>query len=171
MKRAVAASIVVMVMLVAVGFFVAQAEAETVKGKTIAYYTKTDIVPVPDVENHFSGWAEKRGVSIFENGETAAYYCMFTIDMIRGQGGSFKGYGILSYADGSTQVIKFEGTTTAEKLSSYKGTTEYNKGTGQFEGIKGTGTFTGKYITPNTKDETKGDAIEEWTANYTLPKK
>jgi hypothetical protein len=171
MKRAVAASIVVVVLLVAAGFFVARAEAETWKGKDIEYVTKLEMVPVPDVENHFSGWCERRGVSILENGETAAWYDMFTIDMIRGQGGSFKGYGIYSYADGSTQVSKFEGTSTAEKLSSIKGTGEYIKGTGRFEGIKGTYSFTGKYITPYTKDETKGDLIVEWTGNYTLPKK
>lgn len=171
MKRAIAASIVALVLLVAVGFFVARAEAETVKQKYFSYITKMDMVPIPDVENHFSLWVERRGVGIDENGETAAYHATLTTDIISGQGGSFRGYDSASYADGSTQVSKFEGTVTGEKLPSFKGTWEYIKGTGRFEGIKGTGSFAGKYITPYTKDETKGDNMFEVTGVYTLPKK
>ncbi len=171
MKRAIAASIVALVLLVAVGFFVAQAQAETAKFKVITYVTKMDIVPVPDVEKHFSGWAERRGVIIFENGETAAIQQSSTLDSISGQGSSFKGYTTTSFADGSTWVTKFEGTGTGEKLPSIKGTGEWVKGTGRLEGIKGTFSFTGKTITPFTKDETKGDTIIEVTGVYTLPKK
>jgi hypothetical protein len=171
MKRAIAASIVVLVLLVAVGFFVARAEAETVKWKLVGYITKMDMVPVPDVENHFSGWVEGRGVVTYENGETAAIHPSYTLDSIIGQGSSFKGYDTISFADGSTMLAKFEGTSTGEKLPSFKATGEWVKGTGRFEGIKGTFTFTGKYITPYTKDETKGDYIMEGTGEYTLPKK
>jgi hypothetical protein len=171
MKRAIAASSVVMVLLVAVGFFVTRADAETVKGKMIQYVTKMDMVPIPDVENHFSVLAERRGVVIMEDGETAAFHSSYTMDSIIGQGGSFKGYTTATFADGSTQVTKWEGTGTGEKLPSIKGTGEYIKGTGRFEGIKGTLTFTGKSITPYTKDETKGDKIFEGTSVYTVPKK
>jgi hypothetical protein len=139
--------------------------------KAYTYVTKMEMVPVPDVENHFSCWVERRGVAVYENGETAAYHNSHTIDVISGQGGSFKGYATLSWPDGPTQAIKFEGTVTGEKLPSFKGTWEYIKGTGRFEGIKGTGPFAGKYITPYTKDETKGDQITEVTGDYTLPKK
>ena len=53
MKRAIAASLVALVLLVAVGFLVTRAEAETVKYKVITYITKMEMLPVPDVENHF----------------------------------------------------------------------------------------------------------------------
>jgi hypothetical protein len=171
MKRAIAASIVALVLLVTVGLFVTRAEAETVKYKIITYVTKMEMVPVPDVENHFIGGFERRGVAIFENGETAAYHTWFTWDVVSGQGGSFRGYSRLSFADGSTSMIKYEGTQTGEKLPSGKGTAEYIKGTGRFEGIKGNVSFTTKSLTPYTKDETKGDMIVEATATYTLPKK
>jgi len=92
MKRAIAVSIFVLVLLVAVGFFVTRAEAETVKYKITSYLTKVEMIPVPDVENHFIGAQERRGVAIFENGETAAYHMWCTLEFISGQGGSYKGY-------------------------------------------------------------------------------
>jgi hypothetical protein len=171
MKRAIAASIIALVLLVAVGLFVTRAEAETLKYKVTSYVTKVEMLPVPDVENHFIGAQERRGVAIFENGETAAYHTWFTLEFISGQEGSHKGYSTLSFGDGSTSMIKFEGTHTGEKLSSGKGTAEYIKGTGRFEGIKGNVTYTNKLLTPITKDETKGDMIIEATGTYTLPKK
>jgi hypothetical protein len=171
MKRAIAASIVALVLLVAVGFFVTRVEAETLKYKIISYVTRMETVQVPDVENHFIALFERRGVAIFENGETATFRGWFTLDNISGQGGSFRGYSTLSFGDDSTSMIKIEGTQTGEKLSSGKGTAEYIKGTGRFEGIKGNVTFTTKLLTPYTKDETKSDMITEATGTYTLPKK
>jgi len=52
-----------------------------------------------------------------------------------------------------------------------KGTGQYINGTGRFEGIKGEVSFNGKYVTPYTKDETKGDAVFDFTSTYTLPEK
>jgi hypothetical protein len=129
------------------------------------------MLPVPDVENHFIGEMERRGVAFFENGETATYHMVCTWETIGGQGGSYRGYSTLSFVDGSTSMIRFEGTQTAEKLWSGKGTGEYIKGTGRFEGIKGNVSFTNKLLTPYTKDGTKGDLIIEATSTYTLPKK
>jgi len=94
-----------------------------------------------------------------------------TWDFISGQGGPSRGYSTLSFADGSTSMMKWEATTTGEKLWSSKGTAEYIKGTGRFEGIKGNVTFTNRLLTPYTKDETKGDMIIEATGTYTLPSK
>jgi hypothetical protein len=148
--------------------------AETVKFKLIGPITRIEVVPIPDVKGHAIGLLERRGVAIYENGETAAWHTRATFDSIRGQGGSFNGYSSYSFADGSIIVSKFQGTTwvpPGEKLSSLKGTGKYIKGTGRFEGIKGKLSFSGKYITPYTKDKTKGDAIMEVTGTYTLPKK
>jgi hypothetical protein len=40
-----------------------------------------------------------------------------------------------------------------------------------YEGIKGKVSFSGKYVTPYTKDKTKGDMVVEVISTYTLPKK
>ena len=152
----------------------AQAGEKTVKYKIVSSTTKIEVVPVPDVKGHAVGLLEKRGVAIYENDEIAAYHTRVTFDSIKGQGGLFWGYSDYTFADGSTKISKYQGTTTlppGEKLRSFKGEGIYIKGTGRFEGIKGKLSFAGKYITPYTKDKTKGDVVLEVTSTYTLPKK
>jgi len=151
-----------------------QAGEKTVKYKVASSITKLEKCPVPDVKGHAVGLLEKRGVAIYENGEIAAYHTRVTFDSIKGQGGLFWGYSDYTFADGSTKISKYQGTITlppGEKLSSFKGKGKYIKGTGRFEGIKGKFSFTGKYVTPYTKDKTKGDTIIYVTGTYTLPKK
>ena len=128
------------------------------------------MVPVPDVKGHVIGVAERRGVVIFENGETAAYHSRLTFDSTKGDGSS-KVYADWTFEDGSTIIYKCQGTVTSGKPRLIKGTGEYIKGTGRFEGIKGKVSFNGKYVTPYTKDETKGDAIIDCHLTYTLPEK
>jgi hypothetical protein len=150
-----------------------QAEAKTVKYKIIAPLTKVEWIAVPDVEKHVVILYERRGVVIYENGETAAYHTRGTSDTIKGQG-SFHGYSDILFKDGSTTMFEYTGTLTlapGEKLRTMKGEGKYIKGTGRFEGIKGKSSFIGKYVTPYTKDETKGDVVIDATATYTLPSK
>ena len=150
-----------------------QAEAKTVKYKIIGPLTRVERIAVPDVEGHSVNLYERRGVVIFENGETAAYHTYGTSDYIKGQG-SFHGYSDILYKDGSTQIWEYTGTTTlapGEKQRIMKGEGKYIKGTGRFEGIQGSTSFTGKSVTPYTKDTTKGDAVFDGTATYTMPKK
>ena len=150
----------------------AQAGEITSKHKIAAPIIKIEVVPVPDVAKHVIGVLERRGVAIYENGETAAYHSRLTFDSIKGQGASFSGYCDISFPDGSISMTKFKGTAPmVEGKKIIKGTGEYIKGTGRFEGIKGKVSFTGKYVTPYTKDKTKGDAVLEVTSTYTLPKK
>ena len=152
----------------------AQAGEKTVKFKLIGPLTRIEAVPIPDVEKHAIGVLERRGVAIYEDGETAAYHTRATFDSIRGKGGSFWGYSDYTFADGSTIISKYQGTSwvpSGEKLYSLKSTGEYIKGSGRFEGIKGKVTFSGKYVTPYTKDKTKGSAVVDVTGTYTLPKK
>jgi hypothetical protein len=144
----------------------------TSKHKIAAPITKMEAVPVPDVEGHVIGVLERRGVAIYENGETAAYHSRLTFDSIKGGETSFSGYCDINFADGSISMTKFQGTVpVVEGKKIIKGTGEYIKGTGRFEGIKGKVSFTGKYVTPYTKDETKGDVVLEVTSTYTLAKK
>ena len=150
----------------------AQAGEKAVKVKLISPVTRIEVVPVPDVKGHVVGVLERRGVAIYENGETAAYHSRLAFDSIRGQGGTYSGYCDISFADGSISMTKFKGTAPmVEGKKIIKGTGEYIKGTGRFEGIKGKVSFTGRYVTPYTKDKTKGDVVLEVTSTYTLPKK
>ncbi len=150
-----------------------QAEAKTVKLRIFSYLTKVELIAVPDVEGHVVLVYERRGVAIFDNGETAAYHTRGTADSIKGQG-SYHGYSNFLYKDGSTTMSEYTGKMTlapGEKLPSLKGEGKYIKGTGRFEGIKGKYSYTGKYVTPYTKDKTKGATVVDVTGTYTLPKK
>jgi len=150
----------------------AQAGEVTVKYQIINRTSKMEYVLVPDVKGHVVGVLERRGVGIFEGadfekGETAAQKAMVTFDLIKGKG-SLQGYVLWTFKDGSTFICSIQGTKTR---ATNKGTAIFIKGTGRFEGIKGKTSWSGKYITPYTKDETKGDAIIDATGTYTLPKK
>jgi hypothetical protein len=168
---------VVSIFIIAIWLLVpaTQADAKTVKGKhkIVAPLTRVEWIAVPDMEKHVIVLYERRGVAIFENGETPAYHTRGTSDTIKGQG-SFHGYSDYLFKDGSTIISEYTGTLTlapGEKLRTIKGEAKYIKGTGRFEGIKGKASFIGNYVTPYTKDETKGDAIMDVTATYTLPSK
>jgi hypothetical protein len=53
-----------------------------------------------------------------------------------------------------------------------KGTGEFTKGTGRYEGIKGSLTWSGKRYTDYSKEKgTLADFVLEVTATYTLPQK
>jgi hypothetical protein len=172
MRRIIVATIVASVLLVTAGFFATQAVAKDVKFSVTCYLTKVEAMPVGDVEGHVILVFERRGVAIFENGECAAYLTRGTADFTKHHG-PFQAYAQLTYKDGSKTISKAEANmaiSPGEKLPSFKGKGEWIKGTGKFQGIKGRFTFSGKYITPYSK-ETKGDVYFEVTGTYTLPSK
>ena len=138
--------------------------------QVINYLVEVNFIPVPDVEKHAIGTYERMGVAIFKNGETAAFQTRGLWDFVN-HNGVFNGYQTLTFPDGSTNMIKYSGnmTTEGENLPTLKAKGEYVKGTGKYEGIKGNVTIEGKYITPYNK-ETKGDAVFNQKASYTLPK-
>ncbi len=166
------------ILLIAVWLLVPapQAEAKTVKVKSrvVSYLAKVEWSPVGDVEGHIIGFFSRRGLLFFENGEVATYSNRGTFDYTKGHG-SFVGYGLVTYEDGSTTISKLQGTSTpieGTNLKTSKGTGEYIKGTGRFEGIKGTFSFTGKRLTPfSKKTGTRSDYYADVTATYTLPSK
>jgi hypothetical protein len=153
-----------------------QAEAKTVKVKfrVVNYLAKGEWSPVGDVEGHVIGFFSRVGLVFFENGEVATYSNRGTFDSTKGHS-SYVGYGLVTYEDGSTTTSKFQGTSTpieGTKLKASKGTGEYIKGTGRFEGIKGTFSVTGRRLMPfSKKTGTRGDAYFDVTATYTLPSK
>ncbi len=151
-----------------------QARAETVKFRVVNYLVRVEWSPVGDVEGHLIGFFLRGGLVFYENGEVATYSARGSFDSIKGRS-SYEGYGLTTFEDGSTIVSKIQGTLTpieGTKQRSGKGTGEYIKGTGRFEGIKGSLSYTGKQVTPYSKKEgTFSDAYYDVTATYTVPSK
>jgi hypothetical protein len=148
-----------------------QAGAETMKAKICSYITQVEVLPVGDQPEHFYILNVRRGLVFFETGDVALYTNYGISDALQGKGPS-DGYTIWTFEDGSTIVAKPQGTfwPGPKKLSEFKGTAELIKGTGRFEGIKGSLSFSGKQLTPYSK-ETKADFSIEAVVNYTLPSK
>ena len=82
-------------------------------------------------------------------------------------------YQIITFADGSTIVLRVEGTLGGgvPGASATGGTKqEIIKGTGRFEGIKGTGSSKVKFF-PLEKWDPGAAGVGEGTLEYTLPSK
>jgi hypothetical protein len=143
-----------------------QAKAETMKYNYTSQITKMEYVLFPDVKGHVVGVFERRGVAIFKN-EVASVDLRGTFDYIKKKG-PWEGYTITTFKDGSTFTQKFQGTSTfaPDGTKLLKGKGKYIKGTGRFEGIKGEISLNGRFITPLTKDKTKGDNWVEVTYLY-----
>ena len=148
-----------------------QAKAETLKYNYTSQITKMEYVLFPDVKGHVVGVMERRGVAIFKN-EVAPFELRLKFDLIKKKG-PWEGYTITTCKDGSTFTYSFQGATTLapDGTELLKGKGKYIKGTGRFEGIKGEISLNGRFITPFTKDKTKGDNWVEVIGTYTLPKK
>jgi hypothetical protein len=148
-----------------------QAGAETMNFKLVSMYERVETVKVSDLEGVVIGVVDRKGLSIFENGDIATTTCRGSFDTKK----TFQGYSALAFDDGSIIVVAWKGPTSkvppGGKFRGYSGTFEYTKGTGRFEGIKGSGTFTAKAPNWDKDFRAKGFSYYEWTGTYTLPKK
>ncbi len=150
-----------------------QAEAETLQAKVFSYFTQAEIIQVGDVDGHIIMPHTRRGLAFFENGDVGTYTFWGTADAIKGKG-TATGYTMLTFEDGSTIVYQLKGEwgPGPKGFPVGKGTGEFTKGTGKYEGIKGSLTWTGKYYTNYSKEKgTLGDSVLELTGTYTLPQK
>lgn len=151
---------------------VSQANAETRKFKVNNQITRFEYIPILDAPGHIVGIFERQGDVLFEDGEKAKQILRGTVDINRGQG-TFQGYSLFTFEDGSTTIAKMEGVIKippGKKLPGSEGKGKYIKGTGRFQGIEGTLTIKGKQTKPYG-GEYKGDQEIEVTATYTLPRK
>jgi hypothetical protein len=133
---------------------------------------KGERVPVGDVEGHIVYIMMRGAFYVFENGEIATIDHVSTGDFIKGSG-PFMQYVTIKFEDGSTIMIKSQGTmggTTTGAAGSGGWTSEIIKGTGRFEGIKGTQSAKAKYL-PLEKGEPGQKGYGEGTITYTLPSK
>jgi hypothetical protein len=144
--------------------------AAEMKFKVVSYITRSEIKPVGDVQGHFAGTWERRGLCLM-NEEVGVYVGSGTMDATKGKGVG-TGTSTCTLEDGSSFSTTYTMDTEPgpKGLAVYKnGKGQFTAGTGRFEGIKGTTTFTGRAFTPY-KDEFKSDVVMDSVGQYTVTK-
>jgi hypothetical protein len=148
---------------------VPQATAETLTYKTFTHVTKSEMVPIGDVEGHFIGVLVREGATIFGNGEWAWMKGAYIRDLIKGAGAG-DSYITYTFLDKSTITVHRKGTmeaTPAGVTSASKWAGDIIGGTGRFQGIKGSVTSSSKILPPE-QGEPMGKGLSEGTFVYTL---
>ena len=143
-----------------------QAGAAIKNYKYFNYTTKVERFSVGDVDGHRVSLLLTKTFLWFEDGEVAITDAVVTSDLIKSSGTYYQ-YGIWKFPDGSTIIIKLQGTTGVAGVSAKS---EILKGTGRFEGIKGTSSAKGKYLPPQEGD-VGPMGYGEGTLTYTMPTK
>jgi len=168
MKRIIVASILSFALLFAFGPIVIQAGAETMNFNLVSMIEKLEMVKVSDIEGVVIGVMDRKGLSMFENGDIATTTCRGTFDTKK----TFQGYSALAFDDGSIIVVAWKGPTSrvppGGKFEGFTAAFEYANGTGRFEGIKGSGTFSEKKPNWDKDFKAKGFTYYEWTGTYDL---
>jgi hypothetical protein len=149
--------------------------AETMKFKVFNVATKVDSYPVGDVDGHNIVFVIRDGLMALEDGEIGSFKALVNIDFTVGKGGSYLGYFILTFLDGSVIVGTFQPATIfpdpeGKVSSNPKGSGVLISGAGRFKGVTGTQTFTSKVLKPS-KGEIQGKGYGEFTLTYTLSPK
>jgi hypothetical protein len=148
-----------------------QAGAETLNYKFYTYVIKEENIPIADVEGHTVFLQVRGSFYVFENGEVGTVRAIVTGDSVKGSG-PFMQYVTITFGDGSTIIIKSQGTVgipVAGTSAAGAWRSEIIKGTGRFEGIKGTQAAKATYL-PVEKGLPQ-EGYGEGTLTYTLPSK
>ena len=148
-----------------------QARAATMKFRVVLFHTKVETIKVEDVEGHIVGIFESTGLASLETGEVAVFEVLGgTIDYTKGTG-VHSDYFRLTFEDGSTIIIKGEGTTQREpqgKGSVIKSTSMViTQGTGKYAGIQGEASYTGRRVVPMVG--AGAQVYLDWILTYNLP--
>ena len=141
----------------------------TMNYKFYTYTIKAESAPVGDLEGHTVGFMTRGSFYVFESGEVAMVNTIVTGDLVKGSG-PFMQYATINFEDGSTIIIKSQGSIGVAAQATAGWTSEIIKGTGRFEGIKGTQSAKAKYL-PVEKGEAGPKGYGEGTITYTLPPK
>jgi hypothetical protein len=153
----------------------AQSEEGTMKLKVSNVVTKGERYSVGDVEGHVIAYLMRDGVIVSEDGEVGSMKALVVNDAMVGKGGSFLGYLLFTFVDGSNILSSFQqGALSSDPEGKFalsqRASGELISGSGRFKGIKGTMSMTGKVLKP-TKEEFAGKAYNDFTLTYTLPPK
>lgn len=149
-----------------------QAQTKTsVRYKEVHYPTEEHVYPVGNPANgHVYGVWVRKGLTMFADGEVAAYSALGDVDVTKGKG-TISGYDTTKFADGSTWSTKFKGQFSIGPkglwVIPHRG--RFTHGTGRFAGIEGTLRYTSKQI--DRSPDFKGFGETEGVATYTLPSK
>jgi len=166
--------ILISAVFVLTGFLplITEAGAENMNFKLVSMIEKRERVKVTQTEGVIIGVLDRKGLSIFENGEIATTSCRGTFDTEKG----FQGYTSMIFEDGSTLVLYWKGPTSQSrpaggKYWQYTMSAEYVEGTGRFKGVQGKGTYTGREPQWDDDYKAKGFAYYQFTGTYTVPPK
>ena len=169
MKRIIMALILALVLSLGFGPVLTQATAETMNFRLVSMVEKLEMVRVTGMEGVVIGVLDRKGLSMFGNGDIATTACRGTFDTKKG----FQGYSSLTFQGGSTIVLSWKGPISrvppGGKFEGFTATFEYAEGSGRFEGIKGSGTFSEKKPNWDKAFKAKGFTYYEFTGTYTLP--
>jgi hypothetical protein len=159
---------------VSTGFLplITEAGAETMNFNLVSMIEKRERVKVTQTEGVIIGVLDRKGLSIFENGEIATTSCRGTFDSKKG----WQGYSSMIFEDGSTLVLYWKGPTSQSrpaggKYWQYTMAVEYVEGTGRFKGVQGKGIYTGREPQWDDDYKAKGFAYYQFTGTYTLAPK
>jgi len=170
MKTLSCCLVAVIVCLLVFGYGCNESRAEEMNFTIDSYVTKMESIPLADTEDHVLLLGERRGVANFEDGRVAAYHTSFICDISKGSG-PCEGYSDLTFMDKSQTFSKWKlnvGLPEGKQLPALKGSGNFIKGTGKYEGIEGSFSFAGHYITPYN-EVTKGDQVVRVESSYKLP--
>lgn len=115
-----------------------QAVAQTLKGRAVVQVHPENVTAY---EVGTLTLARFSGLAFLDDGEVAEVMGAETLDRSGGKG-TYRGYEVLVFEDGSTVVSLIEGRNVPAENSdhvAFEGTYRYIRGTGRFEGIEGGG--------------------------------
>ena len=149
-----------------------QAEADTLKLQVSTIVAKGEQIPVDNIEGTVINSMIKNGLFVSENGELGSMKFIGNACNTAGKGGSFLGYVVFIFGDGSTIVGTFQsGTSWPDPEGKFSGIQkspgELIIGSGRFKGIKGTLAMTGKLL-KTIKGELSSKSYNEFILDYTL---
>jgi hypothetical protein len=144
--------------------------ADDVAGRTVYHTLKAEVMEVGDVPGHVVGVVQQPGLTFYTkgpaSGQTASRMSTTYFDTVNGKG-TFSGYTVNTFPDGSTLIYKTSGTLTlidgGNKVVN-EGPWEIVGGTGRYAGTKGKGTFKGERVgLPKTGGDSYADfAGTQW---------
>ena len=132
-------------------------------GRDVFHCSEENTIEIGDVADHFITVFVCEGMRFVGDSYVASFEFNGSGDYVAGAGREI-GYQILTYSDGATRVLRFEGTRTpagSDIDAVLEGTYEITKGTDRFSGIKGGGSYKGKSF--------GGNGYLDWTSRYSLP--